>query len=105
MANAVTRRCSGRHYRATRGAYHTDLLLGAAVLHGDEAIRVVLPEPLRVRPLRELQAAPDDADRREGRVAVGLRATCIFSEPFAVVVTLAMVTVMLMVNVSCDDTA
>ena len=29
----------------------------------------------------------------------------IFSEPFAVVVTLAMVTVMLMVNVSCDDTA
>ena len=29
----------------------------------------------------------------------------IFSEPFAVVVTLAMVTVILMVNVSCDDTA
>ena len=28
-----------------------------------------------------------------------------FDEPFAVVVTLAMVTMMLMVNVSCDDTA
>ena len=34
-----------------------------------------------------------------------LRATCVFSEPFVVVVTLAMVTMMLMVNVSCDDTA
>ena len=33
------------------------------------------------------------------------RATCVFSEPFVVVVTLAMVTMMLMVNVSCDDTA
>ena len=44
--------------------------------------------------------APGPRERRRG-----LRATCVFSEPFVVVVTLAMVTMMLMVNVSCDDTA
>ena len=50
-----------------------------------------------------LEHRRDRGDRRDGNT--GVRPTCVFAEPFVVVVTLAMVTVMLMVNVSCDDTA
>ena len=49
--------------------------------------------------------APGPRERRRGLTTPSPVAAARCAEPFAVVVTFAMVTVMLMVNVSCDDTA